>query len=122
LEKSSTKTERSLSGQEAQIGLIMGDAVLRNGQTGASPDVLHESPILAYFVALEQAAEIRRDKWLIAEITIEVRVGAAEGKGGGARNLWDNAQVYWDRPFMKAVIESFKDLRSSKIANIVIAY
>jgi len=122
LEQSLTKAERSLSGQEAQIGLIMGDAVLRNGQTWASLNVLNERPILAYFVVLEQAAEIRRDKWLVAEITIEVRVGAAEGKGGGARNLWDNAKVYWNRPFMKAVIESIKDLRKGKIANIVIAY
>jgi hypothetical protein len=100
----------------------MGDPVLCNRQIGAPPDVAYQRPILAHFVAVEQAAEARRDKRLVAQVAIKIGVGSPEGKGRGTRNLGDNTEVDWDRALQKTMIESIKNLWSSEIADVVITY
>jgi hypothetical protein len=122
LKKSLTEIQGRFSGEEAEIRLIMSDSVLRGGQIGACPNVAHQGTILAYFVAVEQAAEAGRDERLVAEVTVKIRIVTPEGKGGSTRNLRDNTQVHWDGAFEKTVIESIKDLWRGEIADVVITY
>jgi hypothetical protein len=71
---------------------------------------------------VQQAAEARRDKRLVAKVTVKIGVVTPEGKGGSTRNLRDNTEVHWDRAFEKAVIQSIKDLWRGEIADVVITY